>query len=193
MPPAALPDGGIATLPPPDDTPSDRSPLNPRTGEPRRPLLIWVASGLGLVATAIVAVAIALVMWNSIEAFADASWINARMETTPGSWVRVAFSILNTILAAGVGGASAFVAYHVFAGADWTRWGGIAATALSLLSLMLTPLAAVSIAPTAAAAGLVWLPPCRRFFNAWTAHREWKVARVTLPERISYGPLPRYR
>ncbi|WP_028709193.1 hypothetical protein [Propionicicella superfundia] len=186
-------DGGIATLPPPDETPRDRSPLSPRTGEPRRPILIWVAAGLGLAATAIVAVALALVMWNSIPAFAEASWINARMQTDPGSWVRVAFSIINAVVAAGVGGATAFVGYHAFSGADWTRWGAIAAAAVSLLSLMLTPLAAASIAPAALAALVVWLPPCRRYFNAWTAFREWKVTRVALPERIAYGPLPRYR
>lgn len=185
-------DGGIATLPPLDDATVERSPINPSTGEPRRPPVIWISALLGYLATVIVAVAVSQVLWRSVESFAEASWINQTMDTDPGSWVRVAFSIINAVTAAVVGGASAFVAYHAFCGAGWTRWGGIAATGISLLSLLLTPLAAISIAPTAIAAGLLWLRPARRYFNAWDAQREWKVRTVALPASIRYGPVPRY-
>ncbi len=131
-------------------------------------------------------------MWNSIADFAHASWINGLMRTDKGSWVRVAFSIINAVLAAFVAGAPAFVGYYAFVGSRWTRWGGIAATLISLFSLALTPLAALSIIPTAISAGLLWLRPSRRYVNAWTAQREWKVTQLDLPDRIRYGPVPRY-
>lgn len=187
------PDGGIATLPPFDERPLDHSPIDPRTGEPRRPFLIWLAAGLGLVSLVFVIGALGLVMWNSIEGFAEASWVNGRMETDPGSWVRVAFSVVNAVIGAAVGGATAFVGYHIFIGAEWTKWGALAATAVSAASLMLTPLAAISIVPIAISAILVWLPPCRRYFAAWTALRADRTPPLEVPERVYYGPLPRYR
>lgn len=186
-------DGGIATLPPPDEVHPQRSPLNPRTGEPRRPVTIWLSTTFGYAATTIVAIAITLVMWNSIESFAEASWMNNRMPTDPGSWVRVAFSIINVVVAAGVGGSTAFVAYYAFCGSGWTRWAGLVSAAICAATLTLTPLAMIAMIPAAVSAGLLWLPASRRYFNAWTALREWKITRVALPDTIHYGPVPRYR
>ncbi len=183
----------IATLPPLEDRPRDQSPIDVRTGEPQRPLLIWAAASLPFVGTVIVAVAIGLVMWNSIPNFAEASWINGRMPTDPGSWVRVAFSVINAMVAVLVGGSAAFLGYNIFTGRDWTRIGGIITAVLSFASLLLTPLAAISVIPIAVGAGLTWLPGCRRFFNAWSAHRRGSSGGLTAPERVYYGPLPRYR
>lgn len=191
--PASDEDGGIATLPPLDEQPRNQSPIDERTGQPKRPLLIWIAAGLPFVGTGLVAVAIGLVLWHSIPDFANASWLNGTMATDPGSWVRVAFSVINSALAALVGGTAAFLGYNIFTGRDWTRIGGIVVTAISFAALMLTPLAAIAIAPIAIGSALTWLPGCRKFFNAWTACRRGTRRLVPVPERVFYGPLPRYR
>lgn len=190
--PAAADDGGVATLPPLESQPRDHSPIDDRTGQPKRPPLIWIAGILPFAGTAVVGVAIGLIFWDSIPNFKAASWVNGTMDTDPGSWVRVAFSVINAVIAAVVGGSAAFLGYNIFTGKDWTRIGGIVATVVACAALMLTPLAAAAIAPVAIAAALTWLPGCRRFFNAWTAFRRGNGRQVVPPPQIHYGPLPRY-
>lgn len=185
--------GGIATLPILPEANTALAPIDPRSGEPRRPWTIWVATILCYLTGAIVALALGIIFLDAITKFAVASWLTGTVQTEPGSWLRVLLVCCCALIAAAVAGAAGVVGYHAWNGRGWTRIGGIVATVVAALSLMLTPLAAVSIAPVAIAAGLVWLPVSGRFFATFEALRH-PVPSVPAPlHNVYYGPLARFR
>ncbi len=185
--------GGIATLPSLPDANTALAPIDPRSGEPRRPWTIWVATVLCYLTGAIVAVALGMIFLDAITKFAVASWLTGTVQTEPGSWLRVLLVCCCALIAAAVAGAAGVVGYHAWNGRGWTKIGGIVATVVAALSLMLTPLAAVSIAPVAIAAGLVWLPVSGRFFATFEALRR-PVPPMPAPlHNVYYGPLARFR
>ena len=64
---------------------------------------------------------------------------------------------------------------------------------MSLLSLLLTPIAAVTIGFVALGAAALWLPATRPFFARWQAVRHPQTAYSQPIQNVFYGPLPRYR
>lgn len=204
---------GIATWAAPDDSATVTPvPVSSRTGEPTRVWTIWVASVASYLAIAVVVVATLVIYWNAAvigsltfdeateqwiyrfdaSRFTEASWLMGQFETEPGSAGRVLLAVAVTVIALLVGAGCAITGYYAYDGRRWTRWSALIALGLSATTLMLTPLAALSIGLAALAAAALWLPTSTRYFAAWRAVRHHEPVFSEPPEEIHYGPLPRY-
>lgn len=216
--PPAVPAGGgellpgIATWTAPDAVPTTALPISRRTGEPTRVWTIWIASAASYLAIGVLAVALMFIYWQAAvigsltfdeatgewiyqfdaSQFMQASWLMAQFETEPGSLGRVLLAVAVTVIVLLIGIACAITGYYAYDGRRWTRWSALIALALSAMALMLNPPAYVAIGLAAIAAAAVWLPPSARYFAAWKALRHHEPVFSDPPERIHYGPLPRY-
>lgn len=168
-------------------------PINPRTGEPRRPVLIVVATVLCWLAVAITAGSLLWVYWDAISRFPLASWLMGQFVTEPGSLERVLLAVSVTVVAVIIGTANAIVGYYAFTGYRWTRIAGLISAALTFGALVLNQLGWYAIPAAVVGAGLLWLPPAKAFFTAWTARRHPQQVFAPPTVDVVYGPLPRYR
>jgi len=168
-------------------------PINPRTGEPRRPIAIVVATVLCWLAIAITAASVGWVYWDAISHFAQASWLMGQFVTEPGSLERVLLAVAVTAVAIIIGTANAIVGYYAFTGYRWTRIAGLMSAALTCGALVLNQLGWYAIPAAVLGAALLWLPPAKRFFIAWTARRHPHEVFAPPAVDVVYGPLPRYR
>nr|NLI49238.1 hypothetical protein [Propionibacterium sp.] len=168
-------------------------PIDPRTGEPRRPWLAWLGGGLLFSAAAVVVVALLLVMWDSVTRFPEAAWLNRVVPTNLGDPVRVLLVVGDFAIALIVSVAAVIAGFYGWAGHRWARWASLVALGLGAGTFALNWLAPWGLLPLAAGAVLWWLPPLRGFFAAWDAVRHPQPARRERPAGVVYGPLPRYR
>lgn len=166
--------------------------VNPRTGEPWRPLLIWVSTISGLCAVAVMISALLWSFWNAVSAFSSATWLFAQFPTpTPAVQVGlVAGATAATLIAAAP---TAITAFYGWWGYPWTRVSAIISAVASLLMLLLNPLGWVAIGLTMLAGGLLWLPRASRFFTEWQLRRHPMIAFGAPTTSVQYGPLPKYR
>lgn len=199
--------GAIATVQVADATSSGLARMNDRTGQPVRPWTIWVSAALMFGGAITVTVALLVAMWamaspwvevgdnewTKVDKFNEATWLTAQFPSEPASTWRVFFAIVCCVIAVLVAGVASVIGYYAFAGYRWTRIGALVAVAVSLLSLLLSPMAAISIAFVALAAGPLWLPATKRFFARWHLTRHPQIAYAEPLEQVFYGPLPRYR
>ncbi len=169
------------------------SPIDPSTGEPRRPWLAWAALALFFAGAGVTLVALLWGMWLSVRHFADATWLNRAVPTELGDPFRVVLTVATWAAAVLVGGVASTVGYYAWAGYRWTRWGGLVAVAVGCLSFLGHWLAPWALVPIVLGAAVLWLPPMRRFSTAWSEHRHPAVEYPPLPDAVAYGPLPRYR
>ncbi len=168
-------------------------PVDPRSGEPRRPALAWLAAGLHVAAAAVVTVALLVVMWDSVRRFPEASWLHRTTATNLGDPVRILLVVGDFAIALAIGAAASVAGFYGWAGHRWARWAGLVALALAGGTFALNWLAPWALLPLAAGALLWWLPPLRGFFTAWDAVRHPRPRPAAEPGRVLYGPLPRYR
>jgi hypothetical protein len=168
-------------------------PINPRTGEPRRPVVIVIATVLCWLAVAITAASVLWVYWDAISHFAQASWLMGQFVTEPGSLGRVLLAVAVTVVAIIIGTANAIVGYYAFTGYRWTRIAGLISAVLTCGTLVLNQLGWYAIPAAVLGAVLLWLPPARKFFIAWTARRHPQEVFAPPTVDVVYGPLPRYR
>ena len=168
-------------------------PINPRTGEPRRPVVIVVATVLCWLAVAITAASVLWVYWDAISRFAQASWLMGQFVTEPGSLGRVLLAVAVTAVAIIIGTANAIVGYYAFTGYRWTRIAGLISAVLTCGTLVLNQLGWYAIPASVLGAALLWLPPAKKFFIAWTARRHPQDVFAPPTVGVVYGPLPRYR
>lgn len=168
-------------------------PINPRTGEPRRPVVIVVATVLCWLAVAITAASVLWVYWDAISRFAEASWLMGQFVTEPGSLGRVLLAVAVTVIAIIIGTANAIVGYYAFTGYRWTRIAGLISAVLTCGTLVLNQLGWYAIPAAVIGAVLLWLPPAKKFFIAWTARRHPQEVFAPPTVDVVYGPLPRYR
>jgi len=168
-------------------------PVDPRSGEPRRPIWAWVAAGLHLAAVAVLTAALMLVMWDSVRRFPEASWLNRAIPTNLGDPVRVLLVLGDFAIALVIGTVASIAGYYGWAGHRWARWAGLVALGLAGGTFALNWLAPWALLPLAGGALLWWLPPLRGFFAAWDAVRHPRPGPAPGPSRVFYGPLPRYR
>ena len=168
-------------------------PTNPRTGEPRRPVVIVVATVLCWVAVAITAASVLWVYWDAISHFAQASWLMSQFVTEPGSLGRVLLAVAVTVVGIIIGTANAIIGYYAFTGYRWTRIAGLISAVLTCGTLVLNQLGWYAIPAAVLGAVLLWLPPAKRFFTAWTARRHPQEVFAPPTVDVVYGPLPRYR
>ena len=199
--------GGIQTLGPEPSGIVRLAPLHERTGQPVRPWTVWTSAVLLLGGAAAVVVGLLLAMWqmaspwqrvsadewSKIDKFNEATWLTAQFPSEPAGGLRVLFAILCCVIAVLVAGTAGVVGYYAFAGYRWTRIGALVAVGVSLLSLLLTPVAAISIGLAALGAAPLWLPGTNRFFARWQLIRHPQVAYSAPIDQVCYGPLPRYR
>jgi hypothetical protein len=168
-------------------------PINPRTGEPRRPVLVVVAAVLCWLAVAITAASVLWVYWDAISRFSEASWLMGQFVTEKGSLERVLLAVAVTVVAILIGTANAIVGWYALTGYRWTRIAGIISAVLSFGALVLNQLGWYAIPAAVIGAVLLWLPPANRFFIAWTARRHPQEVFAPPTVDVVYGPLPRYR
>lgn len=184
----------IATLDAPP-VPVAIVPDDPRTGEPRIPWVVRIASVLSQLAVAVVIGSLLWVYWRAVDVdgFASASWLMGQFVTEPGSLGRVLLAVAVTVIALVICAPLAITGYYAWTGYRWTRVSGLIGVAVSFGALTLVPPAWAAIPLAAVAAGLLWLPAATRYFAAWTARRH--PAEVFAPPTtdVYYGPLPRYR
>lgn len=181
--------------------------MNDRTGQPVRPWTIWVSAALMFGAAITVAIGLLLAMWvmaspwvevgedqwSKVDKFNEATWLTAQFPSEPASTWRVFFAIVCCLIAVIVAGVASVIGYYAFAGYRWTRIGALVAFGVSLLALLLSPTAAISIGFVALGAVPLWLPATTRFFARWHVIRHPQIAYAEPIERVFYGPLPRYR
>jgi hypothetical protein len=170
-------------------------PDDPRTGEPRIPGLVRVASVLSFVGVANIAGALLVVYWGAIDKFrfAEASWLMGQFVTEPGSLGRVLLAVAVTVITLLIAVPLAITGYYSWAGYRWTRISAIIAAVLSFGVLTLNVWAWPTIVWAAAAAVLLWTPPAARYFLAWHARRRPEQVFAPPTTDVFYGPLPRYR
>lgn len=188
-------------------TPPTLAPINERSGQPVRPWPIWTSAALMFGGAIAVSVGLLVAMWTmaspwqrvegqvwtKVDRFNEATWLTGWFPSEPASSWRVFFAIVCCLIAVLVAASASVVGYYAFAGYRWTRIGALVALGVSLLSLLLTPIAAVSIGFVALAVAPLWLPPAKRFFVRWQLIRHPQVAYSDPVENVYYGPLPRYR
>lgn len=184
----------IATLEAPP-APVVGVPDDPRTGEPRIPWLVRIATALCFLAVANLAGALLWVYWEATDKFrfAEASWLMGQFVTEPGSLGRVLLAVAVTVITLGMAVPLAITGYYAWAGYRWTRVAGSIAAALSLGALTLNVWAWPAIGFAGIAAGLLWTPAAAAYSLAWHARRH--PAEVFAPPvaEVTYGPLPKYR
>lgn len=199
--------GAIDTLAPPAPDAGGLAPLSVRTGQPVRPWTVWSSAALLFGGAIVVIVGLLLAMWEmaspwqqvsedewtKVDRFNEATWLTAQFPSEPASGMRVLFAIVCCLIAVLVAGFASVIGYYAFAGYRWTRIGGLAALGVSLLALLITPIAAVSIGCVALGAAPLWLPATRRFFARWQLIRHPQLAYSEPIDQVFYGPLPRYR
>ena len=183
----------VAEVPALGDQPAAVAPDNPRTGEPRRPVVVLLATVLCWLAVAVTGVSLLWTYWNAVTDFAHASWLMRQFVTTPGSLERVLLSVAVTVIGLIVGTTNSIVGYYAWDGYGWTRFGGLISGFATLGLLVLNPLAWVAIPAALLGSGLLWLPAAGRFFAAWQLRRHPVVEFAEPLTDVYYGPLPRYR
>lgn len=189
-------DGGIATIGPVRPALMNGYPLSQRTGEPRRPALLAVSCGLFVLGSVIAAAGLVKVLWDaaSVSRYHDAATVLHWVKPDPVSFLTIVMVLLIGVLGVLVVGAPSVAALNAWNGESRTRWFGVAAAGISLLTFLLNPWSMVSIVPVAVAAGLLWLPQARAYTDAWASIRP--TGQTPLPqwdEDVHYGPLARYR
>ena len=170
-------------------------PDDPRTGEPRRPMVLRLATVLCWLAVAVTGVSLLWIYWDAVppERFATASWLMGQFPSAPGSLERVLLAVAVTVIGLLIGTANAIVGYYAWTGYRWTRIAGLISAALSFGALVLNPFAWAAIPLAVVGAGLLWLPISGRFFTAWHARRHPQQVFSPPVTDVYYGPLPRYR
>lgn len=199
--PLAEPDGidaaaesGVASIPSPvPAVAAGLVPDNPRTGEPQRPRTVAVATVLCWLAVAVTGAALLWIYWDAVANFANASWLMGQFVTTPGSLERVLLSVAVTVIGLVIGTANAIVGYYAWTGYAWTRYAGLASATITVAAIVLNPLAWAAIPAAVVGAGLLWLPPAKRFFATWRVRRHPEQVLAAPVVDVFYGPLPRYR
>ncbi len=175
-----------------DSLASNTVPLNPRTGEPRRPVVVVIAVSSIFAGVAAVMVGLLWAMWLSVDRFLEAGWLNRAFPTEFGDPVRAA--IVTGLVAIGlvIATTSSMTAYYASQGYGWTRWAGVVSSVLAIGALTINVISVVGIPLIVLGSGLLWTPPARRFAAAWHAQRNPEVPPPNIVDEVYYGPLPRY-
>lgn len=166
--------------------------VNPRTGEPRRPALIWVSTITGLSAVAVMVATLLWSYWNAVTDFSRAAWVFG-LVSDPKPGIQVALVAAVTLATVVAAAATAITAYYGWWGYSWTRVSAIVSAFTSALMLLLNPVGWAAIGLTIIAGALLWLPRVGRFFSEWRQVRHPEISFGAPVTSVHYGPLPKYR
>lgn len=161
--------------------------------EPQRPLLGWFASGLLLLGAGLSMAGLLMAMWQSIFDFPHAAWLNGCFETGLGDKLRIVLVVILFVIGLTTATLASIGAWYSWLGYRWTRTWSLVTTGVSLLTLLINPLAASSIVAIGIATGLLWTRPVRVWLETWLQIRRPLKTRQAAASEIYYGPLPRYR
>lgn len=167
--------------------------IHPLTGEPRRPAVVWTATGLFFAGVACVVAGVLWAFWRSIREFPDAAWLNGVVPTEPGALLRVLMVTALFVVVLLVGASSIIAGHYAWRGFGWTRRAGIVAAVVVLLALLVNWVAWIGIPLVWVGAALLWTPPARRLFDQWRLRRHPAPPPVEPSRDVFYGPLPRFR
>ncbi len=193
--PPAVAGTEIATLPPLPPPTVAGHPVSRRTGEPSRPVLLGVACAMLYGGAAVAVVGLLKVLWDSatIAGFPTAARVFTWLpELRPVSFLAIVMVLLVALIGVVVAGAAGTVAYNAWNGQPWARVGGLVAVGVSLLTILLNPVAMIALAPIVIGAGVLWLPQLRSYTLAWAAIRQQVPVQPSFATSVHYGPLPRY-
>ena len=185
----------IATLPPLAEL-NLETPLSPRTGEPRRPAVLWIASALLYLSVVAVAFSYGWHWYRAAypEHYAISAHLTQWVEPDPGKWFSLTLEFVYTglaLLAAGAAGVTGFQAWN---GRRWSRIAGLVAIALAgVQTLLVNQYGYIALGIVAVGVGLLFLPPVSRYLQEWDELRSLGAPRYRRPETVYYGRLPRYR
>lgn len=185
----------IQTLPPVEEL-QPRTPLSPRTGEPVRPPLAFVAAGASYLAVAAVMAVYALHWWHAAHpaTYPSSARLIGWVAPDPGKWLSLTLEGAlagGAVLAAGAVGIAGFQAWN---GWLWSRWAGLVALLLmGGFAAITSDWAYVAVGLTLIVAVTIWLPPMTRYLRQWREVRSARPDSYRRPDLIHYGRLPRFR
>lgn len=167
--------------------------LDPRTGEPVRPIAVGVGAALSWLSVAASATSLLWTYWVAVDHFADAAWLFGQFVTEQGSMLRIglAAGLTAAVLLAMI--ANTIVGFYAWTGYRWTRIAGLIGAGLSLVMLLGGRFGWAAIPLAFVGAGMLWLPSAKRYFEAWWQVRHPSIAFAPPTTNVQYGPLPRYR
>lgn len=167
-------------------------PIDPRTGEPRRPGAVVAAAILMFVGVGAVMAGLLWAMWLSVDRFEQAAWLNRAIPTEFGDPVRAAVAAGLVAIGLVIATTSSMTAWYASQGYGWTRWAGVVSSALAFGALAINVVSIVGIPLIVVGSALLWTPPARRFADAWNARRHPVLPPPEIVDEVYYGPLPRY-
>lgn len=185
----------IATLPPIEEL-RDDVPLSPRTGEPRRPAVLVVASIVLYVAVAAVAWSYGWHWWRAAhpESYLASAHLTGWVEPEPGKWFSLFLEFVYAGLAGLAGGAAGVVGFQAWNGRGWARVGALVAAGLAgLVALLINLYGLIALGLVLVGGALLFLPPVSGYFEQWRRVRSHEPERYSRPGTIYYGRLPRFR
>jgi hypothetical protein len=184
------PTGEIATWPPLPTPDADARPINPVTGQLRRPRALVVTAVGCWLAGAGWAGAFALFWWQAatVSGFHRSARILTWTEPEPASFWAIFWVMLIALLTVMVIGLAVAVGYNAWRGQSWTSWGGLIGLVLVAgLSWLLQPWAIFAVIPYAVAAGTLWLPWVRRHLAAASLDQSGPATVPIDPSPVLYG------
>lgn len=185
----------IATLPPIEELRQDVVP-SPRTGEPRRPVTVFLAAGFGYLAVIAAGVAYGVHWWDAVHPsrYAQSARLLVWVAPDPGKWLSLTLEgglAIALVLAAGTAAIAGFQAWN---GWPWSRWAGLTGVVLTgAYAAILNDWAFFSFGLAVVSTAMIFLPPTRRYFTQWTKVRAQQPLPYRRPGWVYYGRLPRFR
>lgn len=171
----------------------DDPAINRRTGEPRRPWPLFIATPLIYLGVAAIVGGMLWTFWWSIDDFAGSSLLHSWFPTGPGDLLRVGLVTGEFALVMLIGTLALITGYYAWWGYRWTRWWGIIAAVVSGGAWIINPIAGAGSVAILVGVGLLWLPMVAAFDARWYARRHPAAPTPDIRDSVFYGPLPRYR
>lgn len=178
----------IGTLPPLEAIQAGL-PVDPTTGEPRRPVLAAVAMVCYGLAALSSAIGLALAWWGSIHVrtFGRATRLMAWTDPRPGSLASVLLAAAMMAIGAAMVAMPAILAVNTWLGRRWVRWGAIGGLAAAALALMMNDVSWLALPFSLAAGVVVWTPPVRSWLQLWATVRSQPDVERFESRPVHYG------
>ncbi|MDR0489266.1 MAG: hypothetical protein LBG99_07735 [Propionibacteriaceae bacterium] len=186
-----IPPPEIETLPPLDPDSEIGYTRSKRTGEPKHPGIVAVASALCWASIPVTIVAYARWWWQAAtvdglhESAQLLSWVQPDPVSAPAIILVVLISLIAVLMVAAGGTAG----YNIWTGQPWIRVGVLVCLAVTGLSFLLNWWFTAAMIPLALGALLLWFPQVRGFLTDMKTHQSIPLVE-TPTESVRYGPQP---
>ncbi|MCL1922869.1 MAG: hypothetical protein FWG15_03255 [Propionibacteriaceae bacterium] len=166
-------------------------PLSVRTGEPRHPVLLVIASLLCWLSVPVTIVAYARwwIICSGVDGFHYSAWLLERLEPPPVSWLAVIMVMVVGLITALMVIAAGIAGYNAWKGQLWVRFGVWGLLGVTGLSYLLNWWFMVAMIPLALGGILLLFPPYGAYCQA--VEEFHAVPKPVVPTSgIKYGPQP---